>query len=424
MKRGEKNMLKKMANYEYHYGLKVRIYPNTRQKQIIATSSNASRFVYNKMVEYGREISVFGKPSVYIKVVEERLYRLKQLRSFTTELKNTFPWLCDKKIDTMAIENAKQSYNKAWNMYRKVYNIAPPNFHKKSYEEKYQTSAQYDKKKVSVATLSNGRCKFTQKHVKLPVLGKIRYVGSHKIMTKLFGMSEVHIGTITITKDNCGDYYASFQLASDESFVKKATKTGSMVGIDLNIENFYADSNGHIEDNPHYYCKARKRLAKAQRKLSKRTARAKKEHRSLKTAKNYQKQRVLVAKIMRGIMNRRKNFLHNQSMTLINNHDLVVAGELRSKNMMKNHALASSIQDNGWRTFLSMMKYKAELYDKEFITVNPKNTTQTCHVCGHIMAGKEKLTLKDREWICPVCNEHHVRDINAAINILKKGLVA
>ena len=131
MKRGEKNMLKKMANYEYHYGLKVRIYPNTRQKQIIATSSNASRFVYNKMVEYGREISVFGKPSVYIKVVEERLYRLKQLRSFTTELKNTFPWLCDKKIDTMAIENAKQSYNKAWNMYRKVYNIAPPNFHKK-----------------------------------------------------------------------------------------------------------------------------------------------------------------------------------------------------------------------------------------------------------------------------------------------------
>lgn len=255
-------------------------------------------------------------------------------------------------------------------------------------------------------------------------MGKIRYVGSHKIMTKLFGMSEVRIGTITITKDNCGDYYASFQLASDESFVKKATKTGSRVGIDLNIENFYADSNGHIEDNPHYYCKARKRLAKAQRKLSKRTARAKKEHRSLKTAKNYQKQRVLVAKIMRGIMNRRKNFLHNQSMTLINNHDLVVAEELRSKNMMKNHALASSIQDNGWRTFLNMLAYKAKLYDKEFITINPKNTTQTCHVCGHIMAGKEKLTLKDREWICPVCNEHHVRDINAAINILKKGLVA
>ena len=89
-------MLKKMSEYEYHYGLKVRIYPSTSQKRIITASSNASRFVYNKMVEYGKEISAFGKPSVCIKVVEERLARLKQLRSSTTELKNTFSWLCDK----------------------------------------------------------------------------------------------------------------------------------------------------------------------------------------------------------------------------------------------------------------------------------------------------------------------------------------
>ena len=92
--------------------------------------------------------------------------------------------------------------------------------------------------------------------------------------------------------------------------------------------------------------------------------------------------------------------------------------------MMKNHALASSIQDNGWRTFLSMMEYKAEMYGKDFRTVNPKNTTQTCHCCGHIMKGEQKLTLKDREWFCPVCGVHHIRDINAARNILDKGLAS
>ena len=129
-------MLKKMSEYEYHYGLKVRIYPSTKQKQIISASSNASRFVYNKMVEIGKEIAAFGKPSVYVKVVDERLSQLKELRSSTTVLKNRFSWLCAKEIDTLAIENAKQSYNKAWNMYRKVYNISPPNFDKKSYEEK------------------------------------------------------------------------------------------------------------------------------------------------------------------------------------------------------------------------------------------------------------------------------------------------
>lgn len=417
-------MLKKMSEYEYHYGLKVRIYPSTKQKQIISASSNASRFVYNKMVEIGKEIAAFGKPSVYVKVVDERLSQLKELRSSTTVLKNRFSWLCAKEIDTLAIANAKQSYNKAWNMYRKVYNISPPNFHKKSYEEKYQTSAQYDKKKVSIATISNGRCKFSKTHVNLPVLGRIRYVGSRKMMEKLLSIEEIRIGTITVIKDNCGDYYASFQLASDEPFVKKAPKTDSKVGIDLNVENFYADSNGVIVDNPHYYRKAKKRLVKAQRKLGKRTARAKKEHRPLKTANNYQKQRILVARIAKTVMNRRRNFLHIQSTALINNHDLVVAEELRSRNMMKNHALASSIQDNGWRTFLNMMEYKAELYGKEFKTVNPRNTTQTCHCCGHIMQGEEKLSLSIREWTCPSCGARHVRDINAAINILQKGLVA
>ena len=416
--------MKKTSEYTYHYGLKVRIYPNTEQKQIISVNSDVSRFVYNKMVQLGKEIYAFGNPSIYVKVVNDRLAYLKELKKSTTMLRNIYPWLHDKRIDSLAIANAKQNYNKAWNLYQKVYNISPPNYHKKSYEEKYQTNAQYNKKKIDTPTMNNGSCRFSKNHVVLPRLGKIRYKGSTKMLQKLFSMQEIRIGTITIIKDACGDYFASFQLASDSPFVKNLSKTGSKVGIDLNIENFYADSNGNFVGNPKYYHKVKKRLAKAQRKLSKRMYRAKKENRPLKNANNYQKQRLLVARMMRGIMNRRKNFLHNQSITLINNHDLVVAEELRSKNMMKNHALASSIQDNGWRIFLSMMTYKAKLYDKEFITVSPKNTTQTCHVCGHIMAGKEKLTLKDREWVCPACGSYHIRDVNAAINILHKGLVA
>lgn len=120
-------------------------------------------------------------------------------------------------------------------------------------------------------------------------------------------------------------------------------------------------------------------------------------------------------------MNRRRNFLHNQSIALIKNHDLVVAEELRSKNMMKNHALAMSIQNNGWRMFLNMLEYKAVLYGRRFTTVNPRNTTQTCHSCGYVLTGDQKLTLNDRNWTCPVCGEHHIRDINAALNILARG---
>lgn len=199
-----------MTEYTYHYGLMVRIYPNTEQKQIISVNSDVSRFVYNKMVQLGKEIYSFGTPSIRIKIVDERLTYLKELKKSTTMLKDMYPWLCDKRIDSLAIANAKNNYNKAWNLYRKVYNISPPNYHKKGYEEKYQTNAQYNKKKIDIPTMHNGSCRFFKSHVVLPCLGKIRYKGSTKMLQKLFSMQEIRIGTITITKDTCGNYFASF----------------------------------------------------------------------------------------------------------------------------------------------------------------------------------------------------------------------
>ena len=70
-----------------------------------------------------------------------------------------------------------------------------------------------------------------------------------------------------------------------------------------------------------------------------------------------------------------------------------------------------------------MLAYKAELYGKEFITIDPKYTTQRCHQCGTIMGhnGYRKLRLADREWDCPMCQTHHIRDWNAAINIIEKA---
>ena len=137
--------------------------------------------------------------------------------------------------------------------------------------------------------------------------------------------------------------------------MKTCPKTDAEIGIDLNVENFYADSNGEIVANPRYYRRQKRRLANAQRKLSRRIVRAKKEHRPLREAKNVEKQRLLVARLTAQVMQRRRDFLHRTSATLIKNHDLVAAEELRSRNLLKNHALAMSIQDNGWRMFLSML---------------------------------------------------------------------
>lgn len=194
---------------------------------------------------------------------------------------------------------------------------------------------------------------------------------------------------------------------------------------DLNTGNFLTTSNGAVVDNPRYYRHALKRLRHAQRKLSRRQLRAKKERRSLRDSKNYQKQRLLVARLHAKVFRQRDNFLNNVSTALINSYDLVVAERLQSKNMLKNHALAMAISDVGWRLFLNKLAYKANLYNKTFIMVDPKNTTQTCANCGYVCGSDDrhaKLTLKDRQWFCPYCNKKHIRDVNAAINILNKGL--
>src|SRR5699024_12878908 len=93
--------------------------------------------------------------------------------------------------------------------------------------------------------------------------------------------------------------------------------------------------------NPRYYRTIKGKIAKAQKVLSRRQRRAKKEKRSLRDSKNYQKQRVLVAKLHDRVRNQRNNFLNHVTTALINNHDLVVVENLRSKNMLKNHALRS-----------------------------------------------------------------------------------
>ena len=412
--------MKKMSDLTYHYGLKMRIYPSSQQKKIIDLNGNIARTVYNKMVAIDQELYQLKQIKLPISSILLRIEELEK-RKNARNMSNHYPYMQDKNIDSLAKANAIQNYQKAWKMFRQVHRTGTPKFHKKGYYLSYQTNAQYSKgAKMDVYSAT---VKFLDhKHIKLPKLGRLRVAGSHRrIIDK---KKDIRIGTVTVSKDSADRYFVSMQLGSDTPFVNKLARTNSQIGIDLNTENFLTTSEGKVIDNPRYYRMIKGRLAKAQRTLSRRERRAKKEKRSLRNSKNYQKQRRLVAKIHDKIRNQRNNFLNVNSTRLINNHDLIVAENLKSSNMLKNHALALSVSDVGWRSFLQKLAYKADLYQRTFIVVHPKNTTQTCHECGFIMGSgdTEKLTLKDREWTCPACQTHHIRDVNAAKNILSKGL--
>ena len=236
-------------------------------------------------------------------------------------------------------------------------------------------------------------------------------------------MRETRIGTVTLTKDSADRFFLSMQLASDEPFVRSQKADHGHIGIDLNTDNFLTDSEGNIVPNPRYYRTIKGKLAKEQRILSRRQRRAKKEHRFLRDSKNYQKQRLLVAKLHAKVMNQRHNFLHQVSTALIKNHDLVVAEELRSKNMLK-----IMLWRLAFLTLAGVLFSACWLIKQICMVVNlsrsAQNTTQTCHDCGFVMGinGTVKLTLADRKWTCPNCGTHHIRDWNAAKNILDKGI--
>ena len=94
--------------------------------------------------------------------------------------------------------------------------------------------------------------------------------------------------------------------------------------------------------------------------------------------------------------------------------------DLSVKNMMKNHCLAGSIGDAAWSKFFTFLQYKCEWYGKNLLTIGRFEPSSKMCSCGVV---NKALTLKDREWICSTCGTKHDRDVLAANNIKKFGLL-
>ena len=394
----------------YHIGLKVKIYPSNEQKRLIAVNDGVNRSVYNHLVACNNERYRLSKVASFVPVYRDKLDSLFNTTGPVRNIKNALPYL---------YANAMKNYSTAWKNQRERHTGVPA-FKRKSYEQSYQTNAHY--RKTPDGLKCNVRFE-DMHHVTLPKLGRIRIGASPKLLKALRERTcDTRIGSICISRDSVGEYWASFSIASEEPFYEALPKTGKMHGIDLNLIELVNTSDGSASENRRYRRQIQKDLSKSQRKQSRKAEHAKKDSRSLRTSVRYQEQRRKTAYIHRKVERRRTDYLHVLSKREVENQDFIAAEDLKVRNMMKNHHLASAIADAGWRKFLAMLQYKAALYGKTVILVPPKNTTQTCSNCGYVMQGDEHLSLKDRSWVCPQCKTLHERDTNAAINILNRGL--
>lgn len=153
-----------------------------------------------------------------------------------------------------------------------------------------------------------------------------------------------------------------------------------------------------------------KKLKRLQRQLS----------RKVKGSKNRDKARIKVARLHSKIANQRADFLHKLSTQIINENQVICVETLSIKEMMKTRHIARLVGSLGLNQFLNMLRYKSEWNERDFIQIDRWfPSSKTCFECGTVNG---ELTLKDRHWKC-ACGAGIDRDVNAAKNILKEGLL-
>lgn len=379
----------------------------------------AARFTYNRLVAYNEELYRLCKVKVFCEPVVQRMQYLREVIESSKTLKNSAPFLSETHDDI--IQNAIRNYHTAWKNFREGH-AEIPTFHKKGYGGSCQVNSRYKADSEGINDCS-GAYFVDRKHMQIPGLGRIKTCFSPKLLNKVFAHSEeTRIGTVTLEKDSVGEYWISVLLASDTPFVDPLPETNSALGLDLNLSNFATDSDGNTIDNPKFLVKNKDLLAKEQRVMSRRMRIAKKEGKDLVNAKNYQKQRAKVAKLHRKIEGQRTDFINVLAKQLVENQNLIVFEDLNVRGLLKNHKLARAISDAGWRSFVTVCEQKAAMYNRCVIKVPANYTTQTCSVCGQV--SQKKILLGVEDWTCEYCGTHHLRDHNAAKNILYKGLAS
>lgn len=361
---------------------KYRIYPNKQQEELIQKTFGCCRFVYNQTLAYRKNLYETEKKS---------MSKFDCINYVVRTLKQQYEWL--KEVDKWALQNSVCNMDMAYQKFFKEHTRYPKFKSKKNHKKSYTTTCNY----CSRPTIE---VSFDRNKIKLP---KLKWVKA-----KIHRSFDGKIKSATISQVPSGKYYVSILVETEHIPMES---TGSVIGIDLGVKDLLITSDGEKFDNIHTTKRYEKKLATEQRKLA----------RKVKGSKNYEKQRIKVAKIYEKIHNTRLDYLHKISHKLISENQVIISENLSVSNMIKNHRLAKAIFDCEWYELTRQLQYKADWNNRQYIKIGRFiPSSQTCNVCGYVNSETKDLSV--REWICPQCDTIHDRDVNAAINILNEGL--
>lgn len=372
--------------------VKVRLYPNEAQKDLLSQHFGSVRVAYNVMLS--KKIEAHNN--------EEKVsvYELKKLLPLMKQ-SDEFGWM--KEIDSTALQNAVINLDKAYqHFFRRVKSGEKAGFPR--FKSKHDSRQSYQS---STAKIKNGK-------LYLPKIGLVKAIFHREIAGT--------VKTVSISSE-AGQYFASVNY-EDSKEISLGTNNGKSIGIDVGVKAFAYLSNGeairHVE--------LKKEIAeviKAQKVLSRRK----------KGSTNRIKAKAKLAKKHLKLKNKRNDFLHKVTNRLSENQTIAVEN-LKIKNMSKSakgsienpnmrssakSGLNRSILQQSWGKFFELLEYKLERNGGQLIRVDPKYTSQTCSCCGYI---SKENRLTQAQFICQACGNTLNADYNASVNILNAAGIA
>jgi len=314
------------------------------------------------------------------------------LNKYSTELRNEFSFVKD--LNSMAVQASAERVGLAISRFydnckaKKPGKKGYPRFQKDNRSVEYKTSGwklHPTKRRITISDKKG--------------IGELKFLGKWDIHT--YPVKSIKRVRLVRRADG---YYCQFCI--DVECVDIQLKIGKEIGLDVGLESFYTDSNGHHEPNPKFLRKAYSDIKHAQRRIYKKK----------KGSNNRRKARRRYSKKHLRVSRQRNEHAKRLARNVCQSNDLIAYEDLRIRNMVKCHNRAKSISDASWYQFRLWIEHFAKKFGKTAIAVPPHNTSQECCICGK----KVKKELKERVHSC-TCGLTLHRDINAAINILLRA---
>ena len=369
--------------------VKIRLYPNKTQEQTLNKVLGCYRFVYNQMLALKQEVYISESKSIGLNDLSKYFHG--------TLLKDEqYSWL--KEQNTKVMKQAIRQMLTAYDKFFKQHNGYP----------KFKTKKDKQSALFPIDAISK-RNEFTERKITLTQpLKDIRFRCSDLYHKRLQTYKD-KIRSATLSKTKSGNYFLSILIDLPQEEIVKFGRISKNVGIDLGVKDFVITSDGEKFENKHFFIKQEVKIAKLQRQLSKKQ----------KGSNNRNKQRIKIAKAFEKFTNQKNDYIHNVVNELLTYYDTVFMEDLNVQGILKNHKLAKAIQEIGFYRFREVLEDKARNNYKKVVFVDRfYPSSKTCSNCGYI---NKKLTLHNREWVCPNCGTYLDRDLNAAINILHEG---